>query len=683
MTIHRLSACALAAAVACGGSSQKKDTASGTGDDVTDANKTEPNAKSAAQAFADKCRAGLRKAEQQLPAILAVRGARTLENTLVPYNEMSIAIDDSYGLAALFQEVHPDKAIRDEATRCKEEVAKFVSALGRNRQLYEALSSLDTSALDANSARLVKHELRSFRRSGVDKDEATRARLKAIDEELTRLGSKFNDNIKSDVRSIEIKPEKLAGLPEDFKASHKPGANGLVTITTDYPDYIPFMQYADDGEARKAIYIKFKSRGDGKNEQVLRDILELRAEKAKLLGYANWADYITEDKMAKSAVAVDQFIDKVVKSARARSAKDYKELLAYKRKLIDKKARVVQDWEKTYIENKLKADKYKFDAASVRPYFPYEQVEAGLLAITSKIYGVRYEPVADAEVWHPDVKTFDVYKVDGGQKLGRIYLDMHPRANKYKHAAQFPYRSGVAGYRLPEGVLVCNFPNPKEGPALMEHSQVETMFHEFGHLMHHVLGGHQKWIAQSGVATEWDFVEAPSQMFEEWASSYETLKLFAKHHESGEVIPADMVERMRTADKFGLGTQTLQQMFYASISLNFHTADPGKLDMTAEIKKLQTELTPFPYVEGTAFHNSFGHLNGYSAMYYTYMWSLVIAKDLLTPFKKHGLMNTEWTHKYRDTILVPGGTRDAADLVADFLGRKFNYKAFEDYLNGA
>jgi thimet oligopeptidase len=230
---------------------------------------------------------------------------------------------------------------------------------------------------------------------------------------------------------------------------------------------------------------------------------------------------------------------------------------------------------------------------------------------------------------------------------------------------------------------VCNFPKPDgDNPGLMEHSQVETMFHEFGHLMHHVLGGHQRWIAQSGVATEWDFVEAPSQMFEEWASNHDTLKLFAKHHESGEVIPEDMVERMRTADKFGLGTQTLQQMFYASLSLNFHTADPAKLDMTAEVKRLQTELTPFPYVEGTAFHANFGHLNGYSAMYYTYMWSLVIAKDLLTPFKKHGLMNTEYTRKYRDSILVPGGTKDAADLVEEFLGREFNYKAFEAYLDG-
>jgi thimet oligopeptidase len=216
----------------------------------------------------------------------------------------------------------------------------------------------------------------------------------------------------------------------------------------------------------------------------------------------------------------------------------------------------------------------------------------------------------------------------------------------------------------------------------MEHGDVVTMFHEFGHLMHHILGGNQRWIEQSGVATEWDFVEAPSQMFEEWAWNHETLKLFAKHHKTGEVIPAELVERMRKADKFGIGVQTLQQMFYAAISLHFHKIPPDKLNMMAELKKLQKKYTPFPYVKGTRFYANFGHLEGYSAMYYTYMWSLVIAKDLLKPFAEHGLMNTQWTGKYRDKILAPGGTKDAGDLVNDFLGREFNYEAFEEYLGG-
>jgi thimet oligopeptidase len=214
----------------------------------------------------------------------------------------------------------------------------------------------------------------------------------------------------------------------------------------------------------------------------------------------------------------------------------------------------------------------------------------------------------------------------------------------------------------------------------MEHDDVVTMFHEFGHLMHHLLGGHQPWISQSGVATEWDFVEAPSQMFEEWAWSHETLARFARHHVTGEVIPAELVTKMRAADTFGLGTATVQQIFYAAISLAFHRADPDTLDQLAEIQHLQRRYTPFAYVPGTRFHASFGHLVGYSAMYYTYMWSLVIAKDLLTPFEERGLLATEITRAYRDKVLVPGGSRDAAELVRDFLGRDYSFAAFERYL---
>jgi thimet oligopeptidase len=342
-----------------------------------------------------------------------------------------------------------------------------------------------------------------------------------------------------------------------------------------------------------------------------------------------------------------------------------------------------------WLENLVKKQRYEVDAGEVRQYFPYDRVLAGLLEITAEIFDLTYAPVGDAERWHPSVLVYDVVRGRGQDqtKLGRIYLDMHPRDGKYKHAAQFPLKDGVRGVQLPEGVLVCNFAAPDPGgqgrppsAGLMEHDDVVTMFHEFGHLMHHVLGGHQKWISQSGISTEWDFVEAPSQMFEEWAWSYDTLKRFARHHETGEVIPKSLVDNMRRADKFGLGTATVQQIFYASISLGFHRADPGALDQLTEVQRLQKIYTPFAYVPGTRFHTSFGHLVGYSAMYYTYLWSLVIAKDLLTPFQARGLMSTEVTYAYRDKVLVPGGTRDAADLVRDFLGRSYDFAAYEKFL---
>jgi thimet oligopeptidase len=628
--------------------------------------------------FRKECLEGLRRAEALRPAIL--EAPKTVSERLEQYNQLLTAASASNALAGLMSEVHPDEAVRDTARECEQEVSRFYSDLALDRDVYDALAEVDVSGADAHTQRFLGHTLRDYRRAGVDKPPEVRERLKKIDEELTRLGQQFSKNISEDVRAIEVDDEsRLAGLPRDFIANHPPDSDGKIRITTDYPDYNPFMTYAMDDELRRQLYVAFRSRGDQQNESVLRDILVLRAEKAHLLGYADWADYITADKMIGSGARAAEFIDKVWQLAAPRAERDYKELLR-KLQTIDKTAKAVADWQKVWLENLVKKEVYEVDASEVRQYFPYERVLAGLLDITAQIFELAYVPVRDAQKWHASVLVYDVMR--GDTKLGRIYLDMHPREGKYKHAAQFPLKDGVRGVQLPEGVLVCNFSDPQQGggPALMEHDDVVTMFHEFGHLMHHVLGGHQRWITQSGVATEWDFVEAPSQMFEEWAWSYDTLSRFARHHETGEVIPPELVEKMRRADKFGLGTATVQQIFYAAISLGFHRTDPDALDQLAEVQRLQKRYTPFAFVEGTKFHTSFGHLVGYSAMYYTYQWSLVIAKDLLTPFEPHGLMASDVTYAYRDKVLVPGGSRDAAELVRDFLGREYDFGAYERYL---
>ena len=636
--------------------------------------------------FTTQCLAGLRRAQALRPEVIS-SAPRTVDETLVRYNQLLTAASASNALAGLMSEVHPDEVIRDAARECEQEVAQFYSDLWLDRDMYDALAAVDVSSADAPTQRFVAHTLRDYRRAGVDKPPEVRDRLKQIDEELTKLGQSFSKNISEDVRAIEITdPARLAGLPADFIAAHPPDADGKIRITTDYPDYNPFVTYAADDGLRRELYVAFRSRGDGHNEATLRDILKLRAEKARLLGFANWADYITADKMIGSGTRAAEFLDKVWKLAAPRAEQDYKELLRQLASVVPG-ATEVADWQKVWLENLVKKQRYEVDASEVRQYFPYDRVLAGLLGITAEIFELEYAPVGDADRWHASVVVYDV--VRAGARLGRIYLDMHPRDGKYKHAAQFPLKDGVRGVQLPEGVLVCNFPAPDPGdpatgrPAnagLMEHDDVVTMFHEFGHLMHHVLGGHQRWISQSGVATEWDFVEAPSQMFEEWAWSHETLARFARHHETGEVIPKSLVDKMRRADKFGLGTATVQQIFYAAISLGFHRADPETLDQLAEVQRLQKRYTPFGYVPGTRFHTSFGHLVGYSAMYYTYQWSLVIAKDLLTPFESGGLMSTAVTYAYRDKVLVPGGTRDAADLVREFLGRPYDFAAYERFL---
>jgi thimet oligopeptidase len=638
-----------------------------------------PPPPSAAQNLANDCRAELAAAQASLDQLLAVAGARTIDNTLEPYNEVMRHTTNAAYRGGLWKEVHPDPDVRAAARVCSEDAQKFNSALLVNRRAYDALVALDVKSADAETQRTVALLLRDYKLAGVDRDDETRKRIVELDDQITKVGNDFDKNIAEDTRSIDVAPKRLGGLPSDWVAAHKVH-DGVITITTDYPDYVPVMAHATDDDVRKQLYIKANSRGDAHNEEVLKHLLELRAAKARLLGYKDWADYVSADKMLKGGKAEAEFIARVSKLASSRMKKDYAELLAAQRK-ADPKAKSVEGWQKWFLETEIKKEKYAVDAAEVRTYFVYDNVLAGLLAITSELYDVQYQPVAnDPRVWHSDVQVFDVMR--GGEMLGRIYLDMHPRPDKYKHFAQFPIHDGITGKQLPEGALVCNLPDPKTsaGPALLEHGDAVTMFHEFGHLMHHIFAGHHHWARIAGISTEQDFVEAPSQMFEEWAWRYDTLKRFAKTAD-GKPISEDLVAKMNRAHKFGMGTTTAQQMLYAAVSLEYHRADPAKLDPLAEWKALQAKYTPFPYVDGTRQYTAFGHLNGYSSMYYTYMWSLVIARDMLTAFAKQGLMSTDVARRYRDKVLAQGGAKDAADLVKDFLGRPYDFKAFETYLS--
>ena len=441
-------------------------------------------------------------------------------------------------------------------------------------------------------------------------------------------------------------------------------------MTTDYPDAIPVRMFAHDAEVRRDITVQFLTRGWPQNEGLLKELFALRHELATLVGYDDWASYDADVKMIKKGPAIPEFIDKIAAAAEEPMRRDLEVLLErYRRDVPD--ATTIDSADSPYYQEQVRKEHYDVDSQLVRTYFDFQQVRQGLLDVTGRLFGLRYEPVADVELWADEVTAYDVYDAAGGERLGRIFLDLHPREGKYKHAAQFTLTEGVAGRQLPEGVLVCNFP-----AGLMEHDHVVTLFHEFGHLVHHVLGGHGHWTRFAGVATEWDFVEAPSQMLEEWAWDAAVLQSFATN-EAGEPIPAELVERMRRADDFGKGIYARTQMFYASMSYWFHAERPA--DLTARMIELQQQYAPFPYIEGTQMFASFGHLGGYSSAYYTYMWSLVIAKDLFSAFDDD-LFDAEVARRYRDRVLAPGGTKDAADLVADFLGRPYTFDAYADWL---
>lgn len=629
------------------------------------------------QAFKDTCLADIGKAKE---GAARFRGSATGDSLTVldEYDSAVALLADAAARASLARSVHPDEAMRTAASSCETEVEKALTELTLDRGIYDRMSALDLAAADDGTRYYVQKTLRDFRRAGVDKDAATRAKVQALREELVKLGQQFDENIASDVRSLEVDPKDLDGLPEDFKRAHPAGANGRVTLTTNNTDYQPFLTYSTSATARAAMWKLYRQRGHPKNVPVLKRMLEARQELATVLGFPTWADYITGDKMIGTRRNVGDFIDRIVAAADARMKADYAAVLA--RRARDVPGAVTVDaWDSGYYQEKVKAEQYNFDSQSVRPYFEYARVKAGVMDITSRMFGITYRPVKDAAVWHADVDVYDV--LEGGRLLGRIYLDMFPRDNKYKHYAQFTLTNGKRGRTLPEGVLVCNFPRPGAEPALMQHSDVETFFHEFGHLLHHVLGGHTRWAGVAGVATEWDFVEAPSQMLEEWVWTPETLQTFATHYQTGQPIPTDLVRRMRAADEFGKGLFVRQQMFYASLSLQLHSREPKSIDMPKLVAELQERITPYRFVENTYFEESFTHLNGYSAIYYTYMWSLVIAKDMFTVFSRDGLMNADAARRYRTRVLEPGGSQPAADLVRQFLDRPYSFKAFEDWLN--
>jgi len=621
----------------------------------------------------------LAHAKATLDKLLALKGARTIENTLRPYDDVLLELDSVSSQAQLVQSVHPVEAMRQSGEKVGQKVGAFAADLSLNRGVYDALTSLDTGKADTETQYYLKRTLRDFRLAGVDKDEAARKRIKALRDELVVIGQEFDRNIRTDLRTVTVKSAaELDGLPQDFIAKHKPDAKGVITLTIDYPDALPVFSFAKSEDLRKRMYMEYNNRGYPKNIETLDKMIARRAELATLVGYKNWADYITADKMVENAASASQFIDRIVAASGLKADREFEVLLKRKQQDVPG-ATVVNGWERAYYAELVRNASYDFDSQSVRPYFAFDRVKQGLFDVTSKLFGLAYRAV-NVPTWDKSVEAYEM--LENGQVIGRFYLDMHPRKDKYNHAAEFPLRTGVTRRQIPEAALVCNLPGGEAGdPGLMTHDDVQTFFHEFGHLVHTLVSGRHQWIGISGISTEQDFVEAPSQMLEEWTWDPKTLQTFAKHHETNEAIPTALVTRMRRASEFGKAMTVRQQMVYAKLSLSIYDRDPKDVDTTAMVKDLVNKYTRTPYVEGTHFQTSFGHLDGYSAVYYTYMWSLVIAKDMFSQFDRANLLAPTVASKYRTAVLAPGGSRPAATLVTEFVGRPFSYKAWEEWLN--
>jgi thimet oligopeptidase len=436
------------------------------------------------------------------------------------------------------------------------------------------------------------------------------------------------------------------------------------------------MSYSESDALRRELSVLSSNRAWPENDAVLQKLLQLRFELAQLLGFDNYAQLVTADKMVGSPERVESFLSELKGYTAQPQQREYDLLLARLRQ-DQPEAQRVEPWQSSFLMEKVSQEQFQVDSREVRQYFNYGDSRDGLFALTQELFGVQIKPWQDAPTWHEDVESFELWDED--VLVGRFYLDMHPRDNKYQHAAAFPLQWGIAGAQAPVTALICNFPRAGEP---MEHSQVTTFLHEFGHLLHSLFAGHHPWYEVSGINTEWDFVEAPSQMLQEWVWDYDTIATFARNP-AGEPIPRELLDKMKAARDFGLGMGTRRQLALAAMSLGIYNRNPEGLDLkefTDSISREFTLLEPLP--EGH-FYANFGHLNGYSAIYYTYQWSLAIASDLLTRFETEGMRNIETAGAYRESILEAGGTKPAAQLVTDFLGRDISFKPYADRLSGA
>lgn len=622
------------------------------------------------------------KLEKDLAALIAIPQAdRTFENTIMGYERAFDNYGNALGMSGFLSYVSTDKKFRDAANDLQMQISQYMVDVATRRDVYKAIREYtDTNPrLDPVQAKLVKEMLIGFKNSGMDLNDADLEKFKALNKEKAEYIIKFDKNIQEYKDPLAVTKEQLQGLGEDYIKKLSKTDDGKYLVTLDYPDYVPFMQNADDEQARKELEFKFNRRGGQENVELLEKTLTLRREIARLLGYKNHAELRLEDRMAKNPKTVMAFLKDLQKKLKPLGKKEDKEMIAYKNSKTGKNSRTLYSWESGYWSNKFRKENLELDSEKIKEYFPSQVVIDGMLDLFGGVFGITFEPV-DIPVWHPDVKAFKIKDKASGELVAYFYMDLYPREGKYKHAACFGLVEGEekqdGTYQNPFVAIVANLNKPSgDTPSLLKHSEVETLFHEFGHVLHNALTK-AKYSAFSGTSVSWDFVEAPSQMLERWAWDPQVLKKISKHYKTGEALPDDLIKRMIAAKNFGAGGMYLRQDFFAQYDMTLHTADT-----TPDTTKLYFELTKkirgLPLTKGTIPQASFGHImGGYDAGYYGYLWSEVIAEDFFGEFKKNGIFNPETGLKFRREILEKGGTLDEEKMVENFLGRPADNKPF-------
>ena len=617
-----------------------------------------------AQAVTAACDAGLAGAQARVRSLeQAAPGA----GWLAAFDDITAYVEDVSGPLYVIQNVHPDKSIRDAAEACTLRWSEFDSTLGQNELLYRAARQLEPR--DAVDREFLHYTVEGFEDSGVGLKPEARARAKALNDRIAALSQEFSTRVRNATITVAARPDELAGVPEDVWKAKPRDAEGRVVLGLDYPTIFPVLEQAESAALRERMWRAKQSEGAPENLAVLAELGQLRREYARLFGAKSFAEFQLRRRMAQNTDNTSRFLADVKAAVAERETRDLEALREAKAAHLGTPLAEtrLQRWDLSFYAERLRRERYSVDQEAFRAYFPARESVRFVLRIAEKMFGIRYTKVP-TELWHPEAEAYAVTDAATGEAIAALCLDLFPREGKYNHAAVWSFRNGATRTgRVPQAALVTNL--NRKGLTL---SELETLLHELGHALHNNLS-HTRYVAQAGTSVQRDFVEAPSQMLEDWVFDKQVLALFAEVCPACEPVPGALIDQAKAARDYGKGMRIARQLLYATYDLALYGAEaPEPMALWERMEG----ATPMGYVAGTQFPAGFGHIaGGYASGYYGYLWADVVALDLRTAFGA-GRLDPAVGARYRNTVLASGRERPPGRLLRDFLGRETNAEAF-------